>query len=121
MLRRISSTTIWLLIFGVLVAVQAYSTFGQTPELTGYWKNGSVGAISYFFFDDRYYGRNRMGRFGGSAALFAERLGLSDSRPNRFSGVAAALFELPVPRPPPKARYISGKGQKEIPAVPVHS
>lgn len=47
MLRRISSTTIWLLLFGILVAVQAYSTFAQTSELTGYSKNGSVVAISY--------------------------------------------------------------------------
>ena len=59
MLRKLSSTTLWLLIFGVLVAVQAYSTFGQTGAITGTWNNGSVGAISY---QNRVTGATKPGR-----------------------------------------------------------
>lgn len=47
MLRKVSSTTLWLAIFAVIVAVQAFSTFGQSNGLIGSWKNGSVGTISY--------------------------------------------------------------------------
>jgi len=47
MLRKVSSTTIWVAIFIVLVAVQAYSAFGQASEIVGSWKNGSVGSIQY--------------------------------------------------------------------------
>ncbi len=59
MLRKVSSTTIWLVIFGVIVAVQAYSAFGQSSELTGYWKTGSVGSISY---QNRVTGSTKPGR-----------------------------------------------------------
>lgn len=59
MLKKVSSTTIWLAIFGVIVAVQAYSAFAQTLELTGYWKNGSVGTISY---QNRVTGSTKPGR-----------------------------------------------------------
>ena len=59
MLRKLSSTTIWLLIFGVLVAVQAYSAFGQTGEITGTWNNGSVGSIQY---QNRVTGATKSGR-----------------------------------------------------------
>jgi hypothetical protein len=59
MLRKLSSTTLWLLIFGVLVAVQAYSTFAQASEITGTWNNGSVGAISY---QNRATGATKPGR-----------------------------------------------------------
>ncbi len=45
MLRKFSSMTIWLAIFAVMIAVQAYSTFGQ--DLAGTWKTGSVGSIQY--------------------------------------------------------------------------
>ena len=47
MLRKVSNTTIWIAIFLILVAVQAYSAFGQSTEIQGYWKTGSVGAIQY--------------------------------------------------------------------------
>jgi len=47
MLRKFSSTAIWVAIFMIIVAVQAYSAFGQSNELVGYWKNGSVGSIQY--------------------------------------------------------------------------
>mgnify|MGYP001275825775 FL=1 len=33
MFKKISSTTFWLLIFVMLVAVQAYSAFGQSSEI----------------------------------------------------------------------------------------
>ena len=59
MLRKVSSTTLWLLIFTVIVAVQAYSTFGQANEIVGSWKNGSVGSISY---QNRVTGSTRPGR-----------------------------------------------------------
>jgi hypothetical protein len=47
MLRKVSSTTIWLTIFMVIVAVQVYSAYGQSSEIGGYWKSGSVGSIQY--------------------------------------------------------------------------
>jgi hypothetical protein len=59
MLRKVSSTTIWLVIFGFIVAVQAYSAFGQSSELAGYWKTGSVGSISY---QNRVTGSTKPGR-----------------------------------------------------------
>ena len=41
MLRKVSSTALWLAIFTVLVAVQAYSALGQSnAEVVGYWKTG---------------------------------------------------------------------------------
>ena len=59
MLKKISSTTLWLLIFLVILAVQAYSAFGQTSEVVGSWKNGSVGMISY---QNRVTGSTKPGR-----------------------------------------------------------
>ena len=48
MFRRVSSAAIWIAIFMVLVAVQAYSAFGQSKsDVLGYWKTGSVGSIGY--------------------------------------------------------------------------
>ena len=48
MARKVSSTALWLAIFMVLVAVQAFSAFGQSnSEVLGYWKSGSVGSIGY--------------------------------------------------------------------------
>jgi hypothetical protein len=46
-MRKVSSTTIWLAIFAILIAVQTYSAFGQDADVTGYWKTGSVGSIGY--------------------------------------------------------------------------
>lgn len=47
MLRKISSTKIWLAIFAIIVIVQVYDAFGQNSEVVGNWKDGSVGAIGY--------------------------------------------------------------------------
>lgn len=58
-MRKLSSTTIWLFVFFAIIAVQAYSTFGQTSEITGYWKNGSVGTIQY---QNRTTGATKPGR-----------------------------------------------------------
>ncbi len=43
----------------VILAVQAYSAFGQANELAGSWKNGSVGMISY---QNRVTGSTKPGR-----------------------------------------------------------
>jgi hypothetical protein len=43
----------------VLVAVQAFSAFGQSSDVAGYWKTGSVGAISY---QNRVTGSTKPGR-----------------------------------------------------------
>lgn len=59
MLRKVSSLTLWLGIFFILIAVQAYSVFGQSSDLTGSWKNGSVGMISY---QNRVTGATKPGR-----------------------------------------------------------
>lgn len=59
MLKKVSTTTIWLTIFMMIVAVQAYSAFGQANELAGSWKNGSVGTISY---QNRVTGSTKPGR-----------------------------------------------------------
>lgn len=59
MLKKVSSTTLWLVIFGMLVAVQAYSAFGQANELVGSWKDGSVGMIQY---QNRVTGSTKPGR-----------------------------------------------------------
>lgn len=58
-MRKISSTTLWLLIFTALIAVQAYSAFGQTDSIVGNWKNGRVGTISY---QNRVTGSTKPGR-----------------------------------------------------------
>jgi hypothetical protein len=46
-MRKISSTALWLAIFAILIAVQAYSTFAQSSDISGSWKSGSVGSIQY--------------------------------------------------------------------------
>ena len=58
-MRKISSTAFWLAIFGMLIAVQAYSTFAQSSEIVGSWKNGSVGMIQY---QNRVTGATKPGR-----------------------------------------------------------
>ena len=47
MLKKVSSTALWLAIFAVMVAVQAFAAYGQSGEVLGYWKTGSVGSIGY--------------------------------------------------------------------------
>lgn len=48
MARKVSSTALWLAIFTVMVAVHAFSAFGQSNnEVVGRWKTGSVGSIGY--------------------------------------------------------------------------
>ena len=59
MLRKVSSTTLWVAIFLVLVAVHAYSAFAQSSDIVGSWKNGSVGMISY---QNRTTGATKPGR-----------------------------------------------------------
>ncbi len=58
-MRKISSIAIGLAIFGVLIAVQAYSAFGQSSDITGSWKDGSVGSIGY---QNQVTGVTRSGR-----------------------------------------------------------
>ena len=58
-MRKISSTAIWMAIFGVLVAVQAYSAFGQSTDILGSWKDGSVGSVGY---QNQVTGVTRSGR-----------------------------------------------------------
>jgi hypothetical protein len=58
-MRKISSTAFWLAIFGILIAVQAYSTFAQSSEIVGSWKDGSVGSIQY---QNQVTGATRSGR-----------------------------------------------------------
>ena len=58
MIKKFSSTALWVAIFMVLVAVQAYLAFGQN-ELVGSWKNGSVGMIQY---QNRTTGATKPGR-----------------------------------------------------------
>ena len=59
MKKKLSSTALWVIIFMILVAVQAFDTFGQSSDITGNWKNGSVGAISY---QNRVTGATKPGR-----------------------------------------------------------
>ncbi|MDI1242037.1 MAG: hypothetical protein PSX80_08975 [bacterium] len=59
MFRKVSSTPLWVAIFLALVAVQAYSAFGQSNDVIGSWKNGSVGMISY---QNRTTGATKPGR-----------------------------------------------------------
>ena len=59
MFRKVSSTTLWVAIFLVLVAVQAISTFAQSSDIIGSWKNGSVGMIQY---QNRTTGATKPGR-----------------------------------------------------------
>ena len=46
-------------IFAIIIAVQAYSTFGQTADIVGSWKDGSVGSIQY---QNQVTGATRNGR-----------------------------------------------------------
>lgn len=59
MFRKVSSTTLWVAIFLVLVAVQALSAFAQATDVVGSWKNGSVGMIQY---ENRTTGATKPGR-----------------------------------------------------------
>lgn len=48
MLKKIlHSVSFWLLIFFSLIIVEAVSTFAQDTDITGTWKNASVGMIQY--------------------------------------------------------------------------
>jgi hypothetical protein len=58
-MKKISSTSFWLFIFVAIIVVQAYSALGQSSEVTGYWKNGSVGSIQY---QNRVTGATKSGR-----------------------------------------------------------
>jgi hypothetical protein len=46
-MRKPSSLLLSLAIFAVTITVFAYSAFGQTSDITGSWKDGSVGSIGY--------------------------------------------------------------------------
>lgn len=58
-MKKISSTSFWLFIFVAIIVVQAYSALGQSSEVSGYWKNGSVGSIQY---QNRVTGATKSGR-----------------------------------------------------------
>jgi hypothetical protein len=47
MKKKVSSISFWLLIFFAIILVEAYSSFAQSSDLIGTWKDGSVGTISY--------------------------------------------------------------------------
>jgi len=57
--RKLSSVSLWLAIFAILIAAEAYSTFGQASEIAGAWKTGSVGSIQY---QNQTTGQTRTGR-----------------------------------------------------------
>src|SRR5215470_3776089 len=57
--RKFSSVSLWLAIFAILIGVEAYSTFGQSSEVVGAWKTGSVGSIQY---QNQVTGQTRTGR-----------------------------------------------------------
>jgi len=57
--RKLSSTTLWLAIFAILIVVEGYSAFGQSSEIVGAWKTGSVGSIQY---QNQVTGQTRNGR-----------------------------------------------------------
>jgi hypothetical protein len=59
MMRKLSSTALWIAIFAVLLATQAFNAFGQDSDITGYWKTGNVGSIQY---QNRVTGSTRPGR-----------------------------------------------------------
>lgn len=58
-MKKISSISFWLFIFFAIIVVEAYSSFGQSSDLTGYWKTGSVGSIQY---ENRVTGATKPGR-----------------------------------------------------------
>ena len=58
-MKKISSITLWLAIFAILIAVQAYSAFGQSASMVGTWKDGSVGSVQY---QNQVTGATRNGR-----------------------------------------------------------
>lgn len=45
--KKLYSVTFWLLLFISLVVVETISTFAQDADITGSWKNASVGMIQY--------------------------------------------------------------------------
>ena len=47
MLRKVSAPALWVAIFAVMVAVQTFAAYGQSSDIVGYWKNGSVGSVGY--------------------------------------------------------------------------
>ena len=48
MTSKISSAALWLAIFAVMLAAQAFTAYGQSnSEVLGYWRTGSVGSIGY--------------------------------------------------------------------------
>jgi len=57
--RKISSISLWLAIFAILIVVEGYSAFGQSSEIVGSWKTGSVGSIQY---QNQVTGQTRNGR-----------------------------------------------------------
>lgn len=59
MLTKVSSSILWLAILLVLVVAHVFTAFGQTGEVVGSWKNGSVGMISY---QNRTTGSTKPGR-----------------------------------------------------------
>ena len=46
-MRKISALSFWLFIFFAIIAIEGYSTFGQTSAVVGKWDNGNVGLIQY--------------------------------------------------------------------------
>ena len=58
-MRKPSSLLLSLAIFAVTITVFAYSAFGQTSDITGSWKDGSVGSIGY---QNQVTGVTRSGR-----------------------------------------------------------
>ena len=45
--KKLYSVSFWLLLFISLVVVETISTFAQNADVTGSWKNASVGMIQY--------------------------------------------------------------------------
>ena len=58
-MKNVKSSTLWLAIIGVAIMVQAYSAFGQEADITGKWKDGSVGSVQYH---NQVTGATRSGR-----------------------------------------------------------
>jgi hypothetical protein len=59
MKKKLSSVSFWMLLFFALIAVEGYSAFGQSSDIAGYWKTGSVGSIQY---QNRVTGATKPGR-----------------------------------------------------------
>lgn len=58
-MNKVKSSTLWLAIFAIAILVQAYSAFGQQADITGKWKDGSVGSVQY---QNQVTGATRNGR-----------------------------------------------------------